>query len=378
MDADYENAVLTQKIILAAAQHDLQGLRGLLRSGSANVQDSETGYTPLHAAIAACELSEEVGEGAKSGMSTQNEDVLAAEKTLQLLFENGAIWNDLDAQDETAGCLALRLGLKSLYESVVEAGVRAELLLMRLDEYAQLMGDDESQSEAAEEESAEMRVVSSNEDEGQSTTPALSPLKMQLTEPEDALADVIVNSATYLHSALKFQDDKLTDSDANGVMMAWETEIMRRSAQKLLPQAELAVLNIGHGMGIVDNFIQELSPATHHIIEAHPDVLEHMSNNGWKDISSVIIHASTWQEAIPSLVKQNITFDAIYFDTFAEDYKAFRELFTEHIIALLKPKGRFGFFHGLGGDRQVCYDVYTKVSSCTETSCYSPLTNEHR
>jgi len=377
MDADYESEVQTQKIILAAAQHDLQGLRGLLRSGSANAQDSETGYTPLHAAIAACDTSEQI-EGAMSGMSTQNEDVLAAEKTLQLLFENGAIWNDLDAQDETAGCLALRLGLKSLYEIIVDAGVRAELLLMRLDEYAQLMGDDESQSEAAEEESAEMPVAPSNQDKGQSVTPAVAPVRLQPMESEDALADVVVNSATYLHSALKFQDDKLVDSDANGVMMAWETEIMRRSAQKLLPQAELAVLNIGHGMGIVDNFIQELSPATHHIIEAHPDVLEHMSKNGWRDRNNVIIHASTWKEAIPSLVEQNITFDAIYFDTFAEDYKAFRELFTGHIIALLKPKGRFGFFHGLGGDRQVCYDVYTKVSSCTEILCYAPLINEHR
>ena len=54
-------------------------------------------------------------------------------------------------------------------------------------------------------------------------------------------------------------------------------------------------------------------------------------------------------------------FDAIYFDTFAEDYKAFRMFFEEHVIALLKPEGRWSFFHGLGADRRVCYDVYTKV-----------------
>lgn len=28
---------------------------------------------------------------------------------------------------------------------------------------------------------------------------------------------------------------------------------------------------------------------------------------------------------------------------------------------LLEEEGRFGFFNGLGADRQICYDVYTKV-----------------
>lgn len=30
-------------------------------------------------------------------------------------------------------------------------------------------------------------------------------------------------------------------------------------------------------------------------------------------------------------------------------------------MGLLESGGRFGFFHGLGADRQICYDVYTKV-----------------
>jgi protein arginine N-methyltransferase 2 len=40
-----------QMILLAASQHNLETLRTLLRTGSANVQDPETGYTPLHAAL---------------------------------------------------------------------------------------------------------------------------------------------------------------------------------------------------------------------------------------------------------------------------------------------------------------------------------------
>jgi len=36
--------------------------------------------------------------------------------------------------------------------------------------------------------------------------------------------------------------------------------------------------------------------------------------------------------------------------------------FTEYVIALLSPEGgRFSFFHGLGADRRISYDVYTRV-----------------
>ena len=42
-------------------------------------------------------------------------------------------------------------------------------------------------------------------------------------------------------------------------------------------------------------------------------------------------------------------------------YKDLKELFTEHVIGLLDSKGLFGFYNGLGADRQICYDVYTKV-----------------
>ncbi|KAI9845474.1 MAG: Arginine N-methyltransferase 2, partial [Pleopsidium flavum] len=54
-------------------------------------------------------------------------------------------------------------------------------------------------------------------------------------------------------------------------------------------------------------------------------------------------------------------FDAIYFDTFAEDYKALRDFLSEYVIGLLQEGGKWGFFNGLGADRQVCYDVYGKV-----------------
>ena len=52
---DVETDLQTQSLLLASANHDITALRDLLRNSSANVQDPETGFTPLHAAIAACE-----------------------------------------------------------------------------------------------------------------------------------------------------------------------------------------------------------------------------------------------------------------------------------------------------------------------------------
>ena len=115
-----------QEIILAATQHNPERLRALLRTGSANVQDPETGSTPLHAAIAACEPEETEGTAAKiNGRSTTHDQVFeAADKTVRLLLQNGGIWNDLDSNDETPGCIARRLGLTPLYDIMVDAGVR--------------------------------------------------------------------------------------------------------------------------------------------------------------------------------------------------------------------------------------------------------------
>ncbi|KAF2742661.1 arginine N-methyltransferas-like protein [Sporormia fimetaria CBS 119925] len=350
----------TQSLLLAAAHHDIAALRNLLRNTSANVQDDETGFTPLHAAIAACEPEEDnqVDHGAtvngNGEVNSGEAELEAAEKTVRLLFENGAIWNDLDANGETPACIARRLGLKTLYEMCVDAGVRAELLLSRLDQYMPL-GDADSDEESEDDA----------EDAAEDVTGTL-----ESTDLGDATqnGDDSTQSANYLASTLTFDRDRILDSSANGVMMEWETTLMRRSAELLAPQEGLRVLNVGHGMGIVDGIFQEKKPKAHHIIEAHPDVIRKMRENGWHEKPGVVIHEGRWQDVVTRLVEQGELFDAIYFDTFAEEYNALREFFTEHVIGLLDPAGdpngeggKFGFFNGMGADRQVCYDVYGKV-----------------
>lgn len=400
-----------QLILLAASNHNLGVLQTLLRTGSANVQDPDTGYTPLHSAIAACEKSsppspikenghsgsvelqhghradgeankaegptgdsveantpnghsdnEDIaGSGSETGVA---EEIKAAEKTIRLLFQNGAIWNDLDKNNETPGCLSRRLGLKSLYDLIVDAGVRAEMLLNRLDGYKVLQGED---SEIEEEEEgvqeAEIspmefeREPSANGEPNAEEGRPEAPHQGHIAQPD---TDEIT-SAGYLNSDLTFGHDRILDQDNNGVMMAWETGIMQRTADLLATTTGLRILNIGHGMGIIDNFFQAKTPAAHHIIEAHPTVLAQMKKNGWDQKPGVTIHEGKWQEVVPKLIEKGTLFEAIYFDTFAEEYKALHQFFEESVIGLLDDGGKWGFFNGLGADRQVCYDVYSKV-----------------
>ncbi|KAG9694135.1 arginine N-methyltransferase 2, partial [Aureobasidium melanogenum] len=385
---DIDTDTTEQEILLAATNHDIDSLRRLLRTpkGSANVVDSDTGMTPLHAAIAACEPDDETAQDKKDmdvdEAATLNDAALEEEealKTIKFLLENGAIWNDLDDNNETPGCLALRLGLKKCYEAMVEAGVRAELLLSRLDGF-ELLAQYEDDSEEEEQEVEGFEVVEGeNGDSLQASMVEVEESAPELVGPDGTVpgtqsvpelvqidedgqeTKVDVNSEDYLASHLTFKGDRLLDADKNGVMMSWETDIMQKAVDRLCPEPGLRVLNVGHGMGIIDGIFQDKKVAVHHIIEAHPDVLARMRKDGWYEKPGVKIHEGRWQDVVPKLVEQNEVFDGIYFDTFAEEYKALKEFFTEYVIGLLDPEGRFGFFNGLGADRQVCYDVYTRV-----------------
>ena len=389
---DIDTDTTEQEILLAATNHDLDSLRRLLRTpkGSANVVDSDTGMTPLHAAIAACEPDEDTAQDKKDmdidEAATLNDSALEEDealKTVKYLLENGAIWNDLDDNNETPGCLALRLGLKKCYEAMVEAGVRAELLLSRLDGFEMLVQyEDDSEDEEQEEEGFEI-IENEHGDSLQESMVEVEESAPELVGADgtvpgtvpgtDSVPELVqvdengqetkvdVNSEDYLASELTFKGDRLLDADKNGVMMSWETDIMQKTVDRLCPEPGLRVLNVGHGMGIIDGIFQDKKVAVHHIIEAHPDVLARMRKDGWYEKPGVKIHEGRWQDVVPQLVEQNEVFDGIYFDTFAEEYKALKEFFTEYVIGLLDPEGRFGFFNGLGADRQVCYDVYTRV-----------------
>ena len=360
---DQDEELQAQLTILTASHHDIESLRSLLRKTSASVRDPDTGTTPLHAAIAACEGTETESRTQPNGQSSDEHGpddqsrpgeltLVLASKAVRLLLQNGAIWNDIDKNDETPGCIALRLGLKSLYEVMVDAGVRAEMLLNRLDEYHQLANDE---SDGDERQSNDVDPSEGGDDSGEENGEAPSMGDGRQDNQTDP------HGSAYLQSRLRFQDDRILDEDRNGVMMEWESGIMKRTADLLVPSTGLRVLNIGHGMGIIDTFFQSKNPESHHIVEAHPDVVSRMKENGWQDKPNVSIHEGRWQDIVPKLISEGVMFDTIYFDSFGEDYKALRDFFSDSVVGLLDDGGRWGFFNGLGADRQICYDVYGKV-----------------
>lgn len=371
----------TQRVLTAAWAHDVAAVKKLLDTPDrARAQDPTTGETPLHAAIRSC--------GPPSEEDDDPADLDAAKKTVYELLLWGAIWNDVDDRNETPGCLAHRLGRRELYNLCVEAGVRAEMLFGLMDGYEALGSEGEEEDievvDMDAEAGAEMVVVGEDGDEppelvniegkGQNEEEEEEEAEEPRFQPPKDSTEADVNSEAYLRSKLTYSDGKLVDDDGNGVMMAWETDIMRRSVDALLPGKEPGkrILNIGFGMGIIDTMFAETKPAQHHIIEAHPEVLEHISTPGskfgstWEESGpapgAFKIYRGKWQEVCHQLLEEGQVYDAIYFDTFGEDYSQLRMFFTEFIPGLLDGEGRFGFFNGLGADRLICYDVYTKVA----------------
>ena len=135
--------------------------------------------------------------------------------------------------------------------------------------------------------------------------------------------------------------DKLVNERGQSVMMGWERPIMKRVAE-IITEKGGRILNIGFGMGIVDTYIQEMSPSSHTIIERHPDVYEKMKTDGWLEKENVTVHYDLWQ----NLIEDIGTFDGIYLDTWYDDIAPFVKGLLDNC---LKDDGVFSiWFNGAG------------------------------
>lgn len=104
----------------------------------------------------------------------------------------------------------------------------------------------------------------------------------------------------YLDDRVNFSEDKLMDSESKAVMMTWEKPLMEAHA-KAVCSGGGHILNIGFGMGLVDTAIQQYAPASHTIVEAHPEVYQRMLRDGWAEKENVKIVFGRWQEVLPQL-----------------------------------------------------------------------------
>jgi protein arginine N-methyltransferase 2 len=217
--------LLAKRIIGAAERHDVAALKILLKDGSANVQDptATVATSPLHAAIA----------------SAGKEEGDAAVQTVELLLQNGAIWNDLNKEDDTPGCIALRLGQKKIYDIMVEAGVRAEILFAKMEALGLNDDADDEEEQAVDEVEAEDRPAAKKQKVSEEEV-------KEIQEPvrDPLLDDVSLDNHAYLKSQLRYKEGILLDESDNAVMMDWEDQIMRRHAETINPKAGLKVMKV--------------------------------------------------------------------------------------------------------------------------------------
>ncbi|KAI0250373.1 S-adenosyl-L-methionine-dependent methyltransferase [Lactifluus subvellereus] len=254
------------------------------------------------------------------------------------LLQHGALWNSADNGGNTAGDIALSLNDEESYRAIRNAGIRSELIL-------QLLASHGAEADA-----------------------------LVLREEDDT---ALGSTDKFLSSRLRYTIDAhgqeiclLQSSDTEiGVMMGWERDIMQETVRRMCddhPNAEtgLKVLNVGFGLGIIDSYFQALPvpPSAHVIIEPHPDVLKYMREQGWYDKKGVVVLEGKWQDFVGAKVLDDMVFDAVYTDTFSEEYEDLRRFFNHVPKLLAGPDARFSFFNGLGATNALFYDVYTHLA----------------
>ena len=80
-------------------------------------------------------------------------------------------------------------------------------------------------------------------------------------------------------------------------MQQQELQIKQMEAQaKTVCQNGGKILNVGFGMGYIDDAIQTYDIEHHTIIECHPDVWQKMREDGWMNKPNVECIFGTWQE----------------------------------------------------------------------------------
>lgn len=161
----------------------------------------------------------------------------------------------------------------------------------------------------------------------------------------------------YLRQSLRFspEGDQIIDGEGEAVMMAWEKPLMIAHAEAVC-FGQGHILNVGFGLGLIDEEISKRNPKSHTIIEAHPDILKQMSALGWDAKPGVTIVHGRWQDVIQDLGP----FDGIFFDTYGEFYPDMRE-FHSHLPHLLSPGGIYSFFNGLAPDSTFFHSVYCQI-----------------
>ncbi|WWC57690.1 uncharacterized protein I303_100224 [Kwoniella dejecticola CBS 10117] len=325
-----ELITLAHQLLIAAQSEPTSNVQRLLEQGApAWYQDDALGWSSLHYAAERREP-----------------------KLLQVLLQGGAVWNALDKWGRTAGEICLSLGDERGWEIIRNEGIRSEMLHHALAEPG----------------------PSSPQTNGDGN------IKLKAEDTTSA-----GDNLTFLKSQLTWDigDDgkeRVLDADGNGVMMGWEEPLMVEHVRYMTndhPNAQpgsegMTILNVGFGLGIVDRLFQQTQsashpkPLNHHIIEAHPQVLQYIRDKGFDKIPGIKILEGRWQDFLQEPEKMGqvlegtpggMGYDAIFVDTFAEGYEDLKAFF-EVLPDILEPEnGIFSFWNGLGATNATIYAV---------------------
>ncbi|MEN9612427.1 MAG: hypothetical protein RLZZ628_3241 [Bacteroidota bacterium] len=167
------------------------------------------------------------------------------------------------------------------------------------------------------------------------------------------------NEETHPLNKMQFFDKKsqwieqqivLTDTElviaGHPVMQRWETPYMKKLA-KIVTQKHGKVLEIGYGLGISANFIQESNIGEHHIIEANKYVYDELCKFALRSTKKTYTYFGFWEDITQKFSDES--FDGILFDTYPivkEELHNARFTFFKEAYRLLKKGGIFTHYSG--------------------------------
>ena len=158
---------------------------------------------------------------------------------------------------------------------------------------------------------------------------------------------ILIQVPEFKHMKLEFLEDRiipvLPDNlpfqiPLEEVMMDWEDHLMKRHAEIVCENGG-DILEIGFGMGISANYIQEQNPKSHTIVEIHPQIIEKLEE--WAaDKPNVNIVRGDWYENLNNLG----VYDGIFYDGFRDPNL---HLLKDSLLSLSKPGTIITFWNSL-------------------------------
>ena len=157
----------------------------------------------------------------------------------------------------------------------------------------------------------------------------------------------------WVNASIRLSEENLTSKDGRVdawidnnssfdkyVANGWQLPIIEVDA-KLLTRRPGKILNVGYGMGFMDKAIRRANPEQHTIVEIHPEIAQNARDAGFTDV-----YEGDWFDFVKQCKKNNVKYDAIYFDGYCFDNRPDWQLFTMNVNDLLEDDGLYCYFNG--------------------------------